>query len=47
MDEHKALKEIQSDTSIVSLLADKDRCIVIVNPEDYFKNCMVNINNVP
>ena len=46
MDEHKALKEIQSDTSIVSLLADKDRCIVILNPKDYFKKCMVNINNV-
>lgn len=46
IDEHKALKEIQSDTSIVSLLADKDRCIAILNPEDYFKNCMVNINNV-
>ena len=34
-DEHKALKELQSDTSIVILPADKGRSTVILNHEDY------------
>ena len=34
-DERKALKELQSDTSIVILPADKGRSIVILNHEDY------------
>ena len=33
--EHKALKELQSDTSIVILPADKGRSTTILNCEDY------------
>ena len=35
-DERKALKELQSDTSIVILPAGKGRSTVILNREDYF-----------
>ena len=33
----KALKELQSDTSVVILPADKDKSIVILNHEDYLE----------
>ena len=46
-DEHKALKELQSDTSIVILPADKGRSTVILNREDYLEKCMDHINNGP
>ena len=36
-DERKALKELQSDTSIVILPADKGRSTVILNREDYLE----------
>ena len=39
-DERKALKELQSDTSIVILPADKGRSTVILNREDYLEKCM-------
>ena len=35
MDEGKTLKELQSDTSIVILPADKGRSTTILNCEDY------------
>ena len=44
-DEHKVLKELQSDTSIVILPADKGRSIVIL--KDYLEKCMDHINNGP
>ena len=44
-DERKALKELQSDTSIVILPADKGRSTVILNREDYLEKCMDHINN--
>ena len=46
-DEHKALKKLQSDTSIVILPADKGRSTVILNREDYLEKCMDHINNSP
>ena len=46
-DEHKALKELQSDTSILILPADKDISTVVLNREDYLKKFMDHINNVP
>ena len=46
-DEQKALKEIQSDTFIVILPADKSRSTVIVHCEDCFRNFMDHINNSP
>ena len=46
-DERKALKELQSDTSIVILPADKGRSTVIPNHEDYLEKCMDHINNGP
>ena len=46
-DERKALKELQSDTSIVILPADKGRSTVILNREDYLEKCMDHINNGP
>ena len=46
-DECKALKELQSDTSIVILPADKGRSTVILNHEDYLEKCMDHINNGP
>ena len=46
-DEHKALKELQSDTSIVILPANKGRSTVILNREDYLEKCMDHINNGP
>ena len=45
--ERKALKELQSDTSIVVLPADKGRSTVILNREDYLEKCMDHINNDP
>ena len=43
--ERKALKESQSDSSIVILLADKGRSTVILNRKDYLeKHPMVYIN---
>ena len=44
-DERKAFKELQSDTSIVILPADKGRSTVILNREDYLEKCMDHINN--
>ena len=46
-DERKALKELQSDTSIVILPAGKGRSTVILNREDYLEKCMDHINNGP
>ena len=46
-DECKALKELQSDTSIVILPADRGRSIVILNREDYLEKCVDHINNDP
>ena len=46
-DECKASKELQSDTSIVILPADKGRSTVILNREDYLEKCMDHINNGP
>ena len=46
-DERKALKELQSDTSIVILAADKGRSTVILNHEDYLEKCMDHMNNGP
>ena len=46
-DERKALKELQSDTSIVISPADKGRSTVILNREDYLEKCMDHINNGP
>ena len=46
-DEHKALKELQSDTSILILPADKDISTVVLNRENYLKKFMDHINNVP
>ena len=43
----KLLKELQSDTSIVILPADKGRSTVILNREDYLEKCMDHINNGP
>ena len=45
--ERKALKELQSDTSIVYLSADKGRSTVIYNREDYLEKCMDHVNNGP
>ena len=38
------MKELQSDTSIVILPADKGRSTVILNREDYLEKCMDHIN---
>ena len=46
-DERKALKELQSDTSIVILPTDKGRSTVILNHEDYLGKCMNHIDNDP
>ena len=46
-DECKALKELQSDTSIVILPADKVRSTVTLNHEDCLEKCMDHINNGP
>ena len=46
-DERKALKKLQSDTSIVILPADKGRSTIILNREDYLEKCMDHINNGP
>ena len=45
--ERKALKELQSDISIVILLADKSRSTVTLNREDYLEKFMDHINNGP
>ena len=46
-DERKALKELQSDASIVVLPADKGISTIILNREDYLEKCMDHINNGP
>ena len=46
-DERKALKELQSDTSVVTLPAGKGRSTVILNREDYLERFMDHINNGP
>ena len=46
-DERKALKELQSDTTVVILPADKGRSKVILNREDHFEKCMDHITNRP
>ena len=46
-DEHKAFKELQSDTSIVTVPADKGRSTVIFNREDYSEKCMDHKKNGP
>ena len=43
-DERKVLKELESDTSIVILPADKGRSTVILNREDCLEKCMDHIN---
>ena len=45
--ERKTLKELQSDTSIVILPADKGRSTVILNRKDYLEKCMDHLNNGP
>ena len=45
--ERKALKNLQSDTSIVILPADKGRSNVILNREGYLGKCMNHTNNGP
>ena len=45
--ERKVLKELQSDTSILILPADKGRSTVILNREDYLEKFMDHIDNVP
>ena len=39
------LKQLQPDTSIVSLPADKGKSTVVLNRVDYFEKCMDHINN--
>ena len=39
------MKELQFDTSIVILPADKGRSSVTFNREDYLEKCMYHINN--
>ena len=46
-DECKALKELQSDTSIVILPADNGSSTVTLSREDYLEKCMDHINNGP
>ena len=46
-EERKALKELQSDTSIVLSPAEKGRPTAILNREDYLEKCMDHINNGP
>ena len=46
-DECKALKELQSDPSIVILPPDKGRSTIILNCEDYLKKFMDDTNNGP
>ena len=46
-DERKALKELQSDTSVVYLPADKGRSTIILNRRDYLEKCIDHINNGP
>ena len=46
-DERKTLKELQSNTSIIILPADKGRSAVILNREDYLEKCIDHINNSP
>ena len=46
-DKQKAVKELQSDTSIAILPADKGRSTVILNCEDYLEKCMDHMNNGP
>ena len=46
-DECKVLKELQSNTSIVILPADKGRSTIILKHEDYLEKCMDHINNGP
>ena len=46
-DERKALKEIQSNASVIILPADKGRSTVIRNSEDYLEKCVDHINKGP
>ena len=46
-DERKALKELQSDPSVVTLPADKGRSTVILDREDYLEKFMDHINHGP
>ena len=41
------MKELQSDTSVVILPADKGRSTVILNRQDYLEKCMDHISNGP
>ena len=45
--EHKALKELRFDISIVILTVEKGGYTVIFNSEDYLEKSMDHINNVP
>ena len=45
--ERKALKELQFDTSVVYLPADKGRSTIILNRRDYLEKCIDHINNGP
>ena len=46
-DDHKTLKELQSDPWIVTLSADKGTSTVILNLENYLEKSMNQINNCP
>ena len=46
-DEHKYLKKLQSDTSILISQAEKGRSTGILNREDYLEKCMDHLNNGP
>ena len=41
------MKELQYDTLIVILPADKGKSTIIVNRGDYLGKCMDHVNNVP
>ena len=41
------MEELQSDTSVIILPADKSRSSVILNREDYLEKRMNHINNGP
>ena len=45
--ERNALKELQSDTSIVVSPAGKGRSTVVLNREDFLEKCMDHTNNDP
>ena len=44
-DEHKASKELKSDTSVVILTDDKGRSAIILKRWDYLEKCICHLNN--